>query len=138
MNRFLKNSLSRFIGSVNRIQPILTSIQFSRQFSGNLERDPCESVEGLVRCPANHVPLSPITFLERSAKVYRDRTSLVYGSVKYTWKETHERCLRLASALTHLGISPGDVYSLLSPQERSAGQKECSGSRWVDGGLGRV
>ncbi|KAF5960865.1 hypothetical protein HYC85_002074 [Camellia sinensis] len=115
MNRFLKNSLSRFIGSVNRIQPILTSIQFSRQFSGNLERDPCESVEGLVRCPANHVPLSPITFLERSAKVYRDRTSLVYGSVKYTWKETHERCLRLASALTHLGISPGDVVATLAP-----------------------
>ncbi|GMP26981.1 hypothetical protein CsSME_00003180 [Camellia sinensis var. sinensis] len=101
MNRFLKNSLSLFIGSVNRIQPIPTSIQFSRQFSGNLEQDPCESVEGLVRCPANHIPLSPITFLERSAKVYRDRTSLVYGSVKYTWKETHERCLRLASALTH-------------------------------------
>ncbi|KAI8031255.1 putative acyl-activating enzyme 2 [Camellia lanceoleosa] len=115
MNRFLKKSLSRFIGSVNRIQPILTSIQFSRQFFGNLEQDPCESVEGLVRCPANHVPLSPITFLERSAKVYRDRTSLVYGSVKYTWKETHERCLRLASALTHLGISPGDVVATLAP-----------------------
>lgn len=69
-------------------------------------------MEGLVRCPANDVPLSPITFLERSAKVYRDRTSVVYGGAKYTWGQTHQRCVRLASALTQLGISQGDVVSL--------------------------
>jgi acyl-CoA synthetase (AMP-forming)/AMP-acid ligase II len=50
--------------------------------------------------------------LERSAKVYRDRTSLVFGSVKHTWFQTYQRCLRLASALTNLGISRGDVVSL--------------------------
>lgn len=68
-------------------------------------------MEGLVRCSANYVPLSPISFLERSAKVYRDRTSLVYGGVKYSWGETHQRCLKLASALTQLGISRGDVVT---------------------------
>lgn len=68
-------------------------------------------MEGLVRCSANYEPLSPISFLERSAKVYRDRTSLVYGSVEYTWGETHARCLRMASALAQLGISRGDVVS---------------------------
>lgn len=69
-------------------------------------------MKGLLRCSANYVPLSPISFLERAAKVYRDRTSVIYGSVKYSWSETYERCLRLASALTdQLGISRGDVVS---------------------------
>ncbi|TXG59892.1 hypothetical protein EZV62_014465 [Acer yangbiense] len=66
-------------------------------------------MEGLVRCSANYVPLSPVRFLERTAKVYRDRTSVVYGSLKYTWSQTHQRCLKLASALTQLGICRGDV-----------------------------
>ena len=68
-------------------------------------------MEGMVKCSANYVPLTPISFLERSAIVYRDRVSVIYGDVKYTWKETHERCIRLASALAHLGISPGDVVT---------------------------
>ncbi|KAJ4845790.1 putative acyl-activating enzyme 2 [Turnera subulata] len=74
-----------------------------------------KSMEGVVQCSANHAPLSPISFLERAAKVYRDRTSLVYGSLKYTWSETHLRCLKLASALTHLGISSGDVVATFAP-----------------------
>lgn len=68
-------------------------------------------MEGLVRCSANYVPLSPISFLERSAVVYADRVSVIDGSVKFTWKQTFERCLRLASALTQLGFSHGDVVS---------------------------
>ncbi|KAJ6680917.1 ACYL-ACTIVATING ENZYME [Salix koriyanagi] len=72
-------------------------------------------MEGMVKCSANYVPLTPISFLERSAIVYRDRVSVAYGDIKYTWKETHERCVRLASALAHLGISPGDVVAALAP-----------------------
>ncbi|KAL2333906.1 hypothetical protein Fmac_015119 [Flemingia macrophylla] len=68
-----------------------------------------ESMEGLLHCSANSLPLSPVTFLERAAKVCRDRTSLVYGSLEYNWGQTHQRCLKLASALTHLGISRGHV-----------------------------
>ncbi|RWW29808.1 hypothetical protein GW17_00005663 [Ensete ventricosum] len=69
-------------------------------------------MEGSVRCPANYVPLSPISFLERAALVYGDRTSVVHGSVAYTWRETRGRCLRLASALARLGVSRGDVTAL--------------------------
>lgn len=74
-------------------------------------------MEGTVKCSANYVPLSPISFLQRSAIVYRDRISLVYGNhVKFTWKETLERCTRLASALTtHFRISRGDVVAALAP-----------------------
>ena len=55
--------------------------------------------------------LTPISFLERAAKAYRDTTSVVNGSVKYTWGDMHERCLKIASALNQLGISRGDVVS---------------------------
>ncbi|KAL8233876.1 hypothetical protein R6Q59_019976 [Mikania micrantha] len=83
--------------------------------SDDLHQESWRSVEGLVRCSANYVPLSPISFLERAADVYRDRTSVIYGSLKYTWDETYSRCVKLASALTQLGISRGDVVSTLAP-----------------------
>ncbi|KAF9617797.1 hypothetical protein IFM89_038908 [Coptis chinensis] len=68
-------------------------------------------MEGLFQCPTNYVPLSPISFLQRAGIVYKDkdRVSVIYGYVNYTWKERLERCLRLASALTQLGISRGYV-----------------------------
>ncbi|XP_042479170.1 butanoate--CoA ligase AAE1-like [Macadamia integrifolia] len=72
-------------------------------------------MEGLVRCSANYIPLSPISFLERSAYVYRDRLSIVYGDVKYTWGETRERCLKIASGLTQMGISHLDIVAVLAP-----------------------
>ncbi|XP_074286313.1 butanoate--CoA ligase AAE1-like [Silene latifolia] len=72
-------------------------------------------MEGLVRCSANYVPLSPISFLERAALVYRDRLSVIYGNVHYTWGQTLERCTQLASALSLLGISSGDVVAAFIP-----------------------
>lgn len=72
-------------------------------------------MEGLIRCSANYVPLSPISFLERSAKVFGDRVSVVHGSLRYTWEETRSRCVKLASALAQLGISRGDVVATLAP-----------------------
>ncbi|XP_072962633.1 butanoate--CoA ligase AAE1-like isoform X1 [Typha angustifolia] len=71
-------------------------------------------MEGSVRCSANYVPLSPLSFLERAAVVYADRTAVVYGDKKYTWRETRDRCIRMASALVQLGITPGDVVAVLS------------------------
>ncbi|CAN4128029.1 unnamed protein product [Withania somnifera] len=72
-------------------------------------------MEGTVKCSANYVPLSPISFLQRSAIVYSDRLSIVHGNLKFTWRQTRDRCLRLASALTLLGISRGDVVAALAP-----------------------
>ncbi|GKU98134.1 hypothetical protein SLEP1_g11171 [Rubroshorea leprosula] len=71
-------------------------------------------MEGTIKCAANYVPLTPISFLERSAIVYRDRLSVVYGDVRYTWAQTRDRCVRLASALVQLGISRGDVVWFFS------------------------
>ncbi|XP_008781271.1 probable acyl-activating enzyme 1, peroxisomal [Phoenix dactylifera] len=72
-------------------------------------------MEGAVRCSANYVPLTPISFLERAAAVYGDCASVVYGPTTYSWRETRDRCLRLASALSRLGISRGDVVAVLAP-----------------------
>lgn len=72
-------------------------------------------MEGLVRCSANYVPLSPISFLERAALVYGDQPSVVYGNERYTWKQTLVRCTKLASALAQLDISYGDVVAALIP-----------------------
>ncbi|ESQ50725.1 hypothetical protein EUTSA_v10022605mg [Eutrema salsugineum] len=96
-------------------RPSFSSTSYSGGFSDDSEPESWRTMEGLIRCPANFSPLSPITFLERSAKVYRDQTSVVFGSVKHNWFQTYQRCLRLASALTHLGISPGDVVAALAP-----------------------
>ncbi|KAF5448648.1 hypothetical protein F2P56_029158 [Juglans regia] len=73
-------------------------------------------MEGLVQCSANYIALSPISFLERAAIVYGDEVSVIYGSAKTSWRETYERCVKLASALVlHLGISPGDTVAAFSP-----------------------
>ncbi|KAK4751495.1 hypothetical protein SAY87_004977 [Trapa incisa] len=80
--------------------------------SSEAHRDMKKPMEGMVRCDANYVPLSPISFLERSAVVYGERISVVYGDVKYTWRQTRDRCVRLASALSESGVSRGDVVSV--------------------------
>ena len=71
-------------------------------------------MEGTVLCAANHAPLTPISFLERTALVYPDRPAVVaagHAAAPRTWRETRDRCLRLAAALAGLGIARRDVVS---------------------------
>ena len=70
---------------------------------------------GLDRNAANYVPLSPLTFLERTAAVYPARTSVIHGARRYTWAETQARCRRLASALRKRGIGKGDTVAVMAP-----------------------
>ena len=62
---------------------------------------------------ANFAPLTPLSFIERSASVYPDRISVVHGETRYTWAETYQRCCLLASALTRMGIGEGDTVSFM-------------------------
>lgn len=71
--------------------------------------------QGLEKASANHVALSPLTFLERAATVYPDRTSVIHGDVHFTWRETYERCRKLASALVQRGIGLGDTVAVMLP-----------------------
>jgi fatty-acyl-CoA synthase len=69
----------------------------------------------LDRNAANYAPLTPLTFIERAASVYPDRTAVIHGAERYTWKETFTRCRRLASALANRGIGPGDTVAVMLP-----------------------
>ena len=70
---------------------------------------------GLDKRPANFVPLSPLSFLERSAMVYPDKTAVVHGKRRYTYTELYARCRRLAGALAGRGVGIGDTVSLMAP-----------------------
>src|SRR5690606_3578874 len=48
----------------------------------------------LGRNAANHVALTPLGFLQRTARVFPERLSVVHGSRRYTWRQTSERCHR--------------------------------------------
>ena len=47
---------------------------------------------GLDKTQANYVPLSPVSFLQRSAHVYPKLTSVVHEGRSFTWAETYSRC----------------------------------------------
>ncbi|MBK5932686.1 fatty-acyl-CoA synthase [Rhodovulum imhoffii] len=70
---------------------------------------------GLEKCAANYVPLTPLSNLNRAAAVYPDREALVYGKRRYTYRQYRERVTRLASALSGMGVRPGDVVATLLP-----------------------
>jgi fatty-acyl-CoA synthase len=71
--------------------------------------------ETLPRLPANHVPLSPLSFLLRSARVYPGRVAVIHGARRFTYAEMLARCRRLSSALAGAGVAPGDVVAVLAP-----------------------
>jgi fatty-acyl-CoA synthase len=70
---------------------------------------------GLDKTPANYVPLTPLSFLARSAAVYPDHVCTVYEGRSFTWSETHERCRRFASYLAGRGIGEDDTVAAMLP-----------------------
>ena len=67
----------------------------------------------LDRNPANHQPLTPLTFLERAASVYPEYTAIIHGSIKYSYAEFYRRSRQLASALSNQAIGRGDTVSVM-------------------------
>ncbi len=64
---------------------------------------------------ANHVPLSPVSFVERSAEVFGDLPAVIHGQRRYTWAQVRERSARLAAALAAHGIGRGHTVSAMLP-----------------------
>jgi len=69
----------------------------------------------LERNPANYQPLSPLTFLERAAKVFPNHPAIVHGRSTTSYAEFYARARRLASALSRCGIKKGDTVSVMLP-----------------------
>ncbi len=71
--------------------------------------------QDLDRCAANHVALSPVSFVERSAEVFADLPAVVHGQRRYNWAQVRDRSARLAAALKAMGIGQGDTVSVMLP-----------------------
>ena len=70
---------------------------------------------GLDRNRANFAALTPLSFIARAADVFPHKTSIIHGPTRFTWKETNERCRRLASALRKRGIGKNDTVAAMLP-----------------------
>ena len=67
----------------------------------------------LDRNPANHQPLTPLTFLERAASVFPEHTAIVHGALRRNYATFYARARQLASGLSQRGIGRGDTVSAL-------------------------
>ncbi|RKD87248.1 AMP-binding protein [Kushneria marisflavi] len=74
-------------------------------------------------CPSqgksNHVPLSPISFLERAVRVHPDRTAIVEDDATFSYQSFYQRCRQLGGALQALGITSDRVVSTLGMNSRA-------------------
>ncbi|MBN8905297.1 MAG: AMP-binding protein, partial [Rhodospirillales bacterium] len=69
----------------------------------------------LDRLPANHVPLSPVSFLTRAARIWGPRVAIVHGERRITYAQFLERARRLASALAAVGVGEHDTVAIMAP-----------------------
>ena len=70
---------------------------------------------GLDKTPANFVPLTPLSFLARTAAIYPNHVSAVYEGRVFKWSETYARCRRFASYLAGRDIGRGDTVAAMLP-----------------------
>ncbi|MEL6817101.1 MAG: acyl-CoA synthetase [Pseudomonadota bacterium] len=68
---------------------------------------------GLSKNPANHQPLTPLTFLDRSARVFPEHTAIVHGALRRNYADFYRRSRQLASALSTRGIGRGSTVSVM-------------------------
>jgi fatty-acyl-CoA synthase len=70
---------------------------------------------GLDKTPANFVPLTPLSFLARTAAIYPSHLSAVYEGRAFTWSQTYSRCRRFVSFLSSRNIADGDTVAAMLP-----------------------
>ncbi len=80
-----------------------------------MKKTPSIYDQNLDKVEANYFPLTPISFLKRSAAVYPEKDAVIHGERSYGYAELYERCRRLASALERRGIGRGDTVSVMAP-----------------------
>ncbi len=71
--------------------------------------------QDLPKTPANFAPMSPLSFIERTAEVYPQRLAVVHGELRQDWASTYRRCRQLASALSRAGIGKNDTVAVMLP-----------------------
>jgi fatty-acyl-CoA synthase len=69
----------------------------------------------LDRNPANHQPLTPLSFLDRAGTVFPDHTAIIHGKLRRDYRSFYARTKQLASALAKAGIKRGDTVAAMLP-----------------------
>lgn len=59
--------------------------------------------------------LNPLSFLDRSAKVYPNKPAIIYNDRTYSYSEMDDRVNRLAGALRQAGVHKGDRVAFMVP-----------------------
>jgi fatty-acyl-CoA synthase len=67
----------------------------------------------LDKTPANYQPLTPLSFLARSASVYPEHTAIIHGKSRTSYAAFYVRARKLASALVKAGVKKGDTVSVI-------------------------
>jgi len=65
--------------------------------------------------PANFVPLTPLSFLPRAAHIWPDKTAVIHGDLRCSYRALYRRARQLASALAARGIGLGDTVAVMAP-----------------------
>jgi fatty-acyl-CoA synthase len=65
--------------------------------------------------PVSHAPLTPLSFLRRSAAVFPDKSAIVDGERRVTYAQFAAEVQRAAGAFSRAGINPGDRVAYLCP-----------------------
>ena len=70
--------------------------------------------ENLDRRAANYAPLTPLSFIARSAYTWPNRTAVVHGPRRYTWagkpfEQAYQRSFRLATSFSSERIISSQV-----------------------------
>jgi fatty-acyl-CoA synthase len=95
---FVRRGAQSMLRLASRITPI-----FSRSpYDADLDRN-----------PANYQPLTPITFLERAAKAFPDRTAIIHSAQRFTYADFYARARKLASALAKQGIKKNETVAVM-------------------------
>jgi fatty-acyl-CoA synthase len=71
--------------------------------------------DDLPKTAANYVPLSPLSYLRRSERVFPHKTAVTHHTHSWTYAQFADRCRRLASAIRAAGVLPGQSVALLAP-----------------------
>jgi fatty-acyl-CoA synthase len=65
--------------------------------------------------PVHLDPMTPLGLLERTLRVFPEKTAVVYGEMRWSWARFGEEVGRLAGALVRAGVAPGDRVAFLTP-----------------------
>jgi fatty-acyl-CoA synthase len=76
--------------------------------------------ENLPKTAANYVPLSPLSYLRRSERVFPDKVAVTHHARSWTYREFADRCRRFASGVRAAGVRPGECVAVLAPNGPAA------------------